>query len=233
MKKGFTLIELLVVIAIIAILAAILFPVLVSARNKAHEASCASNLNQIFKGISLYMSDNDDRFPWATEYVVWSGGNTRNLRDVLGTGGRNDVKTTKYIKNEKVFACPADFGFPPSIKSCFKFCGTSYMYRGYWPDWIEEGEFNTVPPEGYYSTPQAYTWLAGLRSSMVKQPSKITLCNDAMPWHHTKGMIYTNQSVIREGGLLMVLFVDGHIKSMPYNQWWPISMRDPSREYVK
>jgi len=42
-QNGFTLIELLVVIAIISILAAILFPVFATAREKARQTSCASN----------------------------------------------------------------------------------------------------------------------------------------------------------------------------------------------
>jgi len=44
---GFTLIELLVVIAIIAILAAVLFPVFATAREKARQSRCASNEKQI------------------------------------------------------------------------------------------------------------------------------------------------------------------------------------------
>ena len=49
MKKlnAFTLIELLVVIAIIAILAAILFPVFATAREKARQSNCANNEKQI------------------------------------------------------------------------------------------------------------------------------------------------------------------------------------------
>lgn len=53
-RKGFTLIELLVVIAIIAILAAIAFPKLAGAREKARIASCQSTLQQIYKEADMY-----------------------------------------------------------------------------------------------------------------------------------------------------------------------------------
>jgi prepilin-type N-terminal cleavage/methylation domain-containing protein/prepilin-type processing-associated H-X9-DG protein len=62
-KKGFTLIELLVVIAILAILAAILFPVLAQAREKARQSSCLSNLHQIVKAVLMYSQDHDEMLP--------------------------------------------------------------------------------------------------------------------------------------------------------------------------
>ena len=62
-RKGFTLIELLVVIAIIAILAAILFPVFAAARDKARQATCASNLKQITLGVIQYEQDYDEMYP--------------------------------------------------------------------------------------------------------------------------------------------------------------------------
>lgn len=61
--SGFTLIELLVVIAIIAILAAILLPVLEAAQQRAVRTSCANDLRQNAVAINIYSSDNQDYMP--------------------------------------------------------------------------------------------------------------------------------------------------------------------------
>jgi prepilin-type N-terminal cleavage/methylation domain-containing protein len=71
-SKAFTLIELLVVIAIIAILAAILFPVFASAREKARQASCISNCRQIGLASLQYNEDYDEQFvPSQTKAQYW------------------------------------------------------------------------------------------------------------------------------------------------------------------
>lgn len=54
MKRGYTLTELVVVTAIILAIAALIFPVIVSAKNRANEAACASKLHQQFQAIKLY-----------------------------------------------------------------------------------------------------------------------------------------------------------------------------------
>src|SRR5258706_1742533 len=105
-RSGFTLIELLVVIAIIAILAAILFPVFATAREKARQASCQSNLKQLGLATMMYATDYDGTFPIA-QYAIPVGVQYWFRQ---GSGGEYD-KTLgllyPYMKNHQVQRCPS------------------------------------------------------------------------------------------------------------------------------
>jgi prepilin-type N-terminal cleavage/methylation domain-containing protein/prepilin-type processing-associated H-X9-DG protein len=113
-RSGFTLIEMLVVIAIIAVLAAILFPVLSKARAKARQATCASNLKQLAMAVEMYSADWDDMFPGAPNGEGGSG--------VYGGWiwyGDFDVPHADYFevakgalygytRNRDIYVCPQD-----------------------------------------------------------------------------------------------------------------------------
>jgi prepilin-type N-terminal cleavage/methylation domain-containing protein/prepilin-type processing-associated H-X9-DG protein len=63
--SGFTLVELLVVIGIIALLAAILLPVLARATAQAKSTRCKNKLNQLYKGLRMYLNNFDEYIPAA------------------------------------------------------------------------------------------------------------------------------------------------------------------------
>lgn len=106
-RSGFTLIELLVVIAIIAILAAVLFPVITNAKDKGRAAMCTSNLKQLTMALFEYCNDNNGVMPPVLRYkdvpeCDWAG--------CSGVGDLNNVRNGalwKWVRNEKVYSCPS------------------------------------------------------------------------------------------------------------------------------
>ena len=116
---GFTLIELLVVIAIIAILAAILFPVFASAREKARSTKCLNNLKQLATAFTMYVNDNrgsmplvsvnNPTYPDSPNAADWCG-HTRGPRWCYPDKG----SLYPFIKTAAIFQCPTDKNRIPS-----------------------------------------------------------------------------------------------------------------------
>jgi prepilin-type N-terminal cleavage/methylation domain-containing protein/prepilin-type processing-associated H-X9-DG protein len=102
-QRGFTLIEMLVVIAIIAVLASILFPVFIRARESARRTRCAANLKQLGLAVQMYAADYDDLIPQtfgAPHHMIW--------RDDMGPTAHG--RLMPYVRSLSLFFCPTATG---------------------------------------------------------------------------------------------------------------------------
>ena len=101
-EKAFTLIELLVVIAIIALLMAILVPVLRSARNQARAAVCQVNLKQWGTTLNLYTEDNRGRFPIynSGHGIIWF------LRGSIPGSDDQNEESLRPVETRGIACCP-------------------------------------------------------------------------------------------------------------------------------
>ncbi|MHB1460281.1 MAG: prepilin-type N-terminal cleavage/methylation domain-containing protein [Armatimonadota bacterium] len=101
-NRGFTMVELLTVIAIIAILAAILFPVFSTAREKARQASCMANMNQIQQSLKMYKLD-ERVYPEMLVGPVFTNNNGSLMEFSRIQYG---FLMKAYVKDHTIFHCP-------------------------------------------------------------------------------------------------------------------------------
>ncbi len=216
MRRGFTLIELLVVIAIIAILAAILFPVFSRAREKARQASCASNLKQIALAAQMYVQDYDEMFPPGLSIAVGSNG------PVIVTAM---TLLMPYEKNWQISRCPSDpqgsndfttgsgqsiNGIPMGEPIRMSYHGNKMVFRIPWYP-------PTIPGGG-----------EPLSLAEIVKPSQTTLLWDSV-WYwdpsaapHTSHLNYPHDEVSdRHNKGANCAFADGHVKWMKAGENYP------------
>lgn len=103
-RTAFTMIELLVVVSIIAVLAAMLMPVITLVRDSALRNNCTSNMRQVFMANDAYRSELEGLYPqvyW--DDFSWSTWSTWTFQT---TQGRWQHALQQYTESFAVFNCP-------------------------------------------------------------------------------------------------------------------------------
>lgn len=111
------MIELLVVIAIIAILAALLFPVLSKTKEAAKATACLSNLHQTGIALQIYVQENRNRMPVMRDVALDTNSVPTNTLPSI-----NIVLATQ-LGNTNVLRCPSD------NDHLFERTGSSYAWN--------------------------------------------------------------------------------------------------------
>jgi prepilin-type processing-associated H-X9-DG protein/prepilin-type N-terminal cleavage/methylation domain-containing protein len=196
-KNAFTLVEILIVIGIIAIVAAILFPVLANSKKKSLSAKCQSNLRQIGIMISMYKQDYDGAYP-----------NGNAFRDVL----RPKINTNKL-------QCPTALitkKFPDIPEYNRDFTGYGFNVRlvsRYCEDMNDPCEGAVMDSTVVYPAVTVYSMDQAQEDDYSTGPN-MSVINDPHP-------VYKEEGWRRHNGGANVLFCDGHVKWLMDTQIQP------------
>jgi type II secretory pathway pseudopilin PulG len=198
------LVELLVVIGIIAVLIAVLLPVLAGARDRARTTQCASNIRQVMLAMQVYANDYE-AFPMADD-AGWRFGRTpRTWVDTMAERGYlkiPDLQTGGYGP----LACPSvDESIPvPGKASLF---GPHYAYNYYIHPWLDRN--------GKFFEEEDKVSFQGRRSRMTKNAADKILLVDAWGYDSATSNGTFTETRTTHGSYLTrdlvgMQFTDGH-----------------------
>jgi len=124
-SQAFTLMELLVVIGIIAVLAALLLPVLGDAKARAKRTVCLNNLRQVNLGVLMYAHDSSETMPDKPDAdPPFCYSYKELMKSYVGLTGRSST-------SDRVFVCPSECPTPTyTLPSQEEFCDySSYPFN--------------------------------------------------------------------------------------------------------
>jgi len=181
---GFTLIELLVVISIIALLVAILLPVLSKARASAQRTLCLSNHRQLTSLLLMYMDQNKEIFP-----PMMSG----NAADIATPGlGSGNIGWSLRLTAQGLMS-PAPN--PAYGKADMRYCPTLTL-ASYRPMQTSGGHMSTTNAFAHYATDLQVTGfnntgtLKAKKLFEVKKPSALlTLADSRVSLNHINRVV--------------------------------------------
>jgi len=113
---AFTLVELLLVMFIVALLAALLLPVLSKAKGRSRQIECLSQLKQAGVAYQNFAHEHGDRFPF--QVPMKEGGTLEFVQAAAGLGGdvqfafRHFQALSNDLETPKIVACPSDTRTP-------------------------------------------------------------------------------------------------------------------------